>query len=200
MTKFICLAGKMQTGKTASANIIEKHLASLGYTSRITSFAEPLKEMCISILNLPRKLVFGTKADKETLTHICWDTLNLDIRRKYGQGNLRSGPMTIREVLQIVGTEIFREQLYHNVWAEAPFIKSYDDDFVILDDVRFVNEKIFAEGSGALVIRLKRDTGIINEHISETELDNVKFEHEYKNNGTLLELERYLIGVIDAIL
>lgn len=209
-TLFIVLSGKKQTGKDTAATFITKLLQGSGKRVVISAFAEPLKRMCIEILGLNRAEVYGTDAQKNALSHIMWDGFPLDIRLKYskeyvgydpGRGSSieirsqwlpRTGPMTNREVLQVMGTDIFRE-IYGDVWAKAPFNADWKDtDVVILADCRFPNEKKVTEDAGGIIIRLERSTGLNDNHASETALDECYFEHTFKNNGSIEDLENYL--------
>jgi len=206
MTTFIALSGKKQTGKDTSGQIIARLLTKQGKRVAFTAFAEALKEMCIGVLGLQRNLVYGTDADKNTPSHIQWDTLPHAIRMKYsmsyvphlnGSGLLdmvpRSGPMTVREVLQIMGTDIFREMFENDIWANSPFRRNWSEyDVVVITDCRFPNEKSVTEARGGTVIRIERNTGLNDTHASETSLDNAEFEYRYVNNGSLAELEAFL--------
>ena len=204
-THFIALSGKKQVGKDTSGQIIARLLTEQGQRVAFTAFAEALKEMCIGVLGLPRHLVYGTDADKNTLSHIVWDNLPNHIRCKYAlefeacellQTNIplpRRGQMTIREVLQIMGTDIFREMFENNVWANSPFRRNWSEyDVVIITDCRFPNEKSVTEARGGTVIRIERNTGLNDTHASETSLDNAGFGYRYVNNGSLQELEEFL--------
>lgn len=197
MTKFIGISGKKQAGKDTAAKMISDLLRENGKTCHITYFAEPLKEMCISILGLDRNLVYGSNEDKNKLTHIKWDTFPHDVRLKYTHKELiRRDYMTIREVLQVLGTDIMREMFDYNIWAKAPFNRKWDEDVVILADVRFENEKHFTEVNGGFIIRLERNTGLNDSHISETALDNMEFQYKFRNDGTFQELEDFLKRVL----
>lgn len=200
-TTFIALSGKKQVGKDTSGQIIARLLTEKGKRVAFTAFAEALKEMCISVLGLDRKLVYGTDADKNMPTHIPWDNLPLYVRQRYSpdkdpvfQARLpREGLMTVREVLQIMGTDIFREMFENDVWANSPFRRNWSDyDVVVITDCRFPNEKSVTEARGGTVIRIERNTGLTDMHASETSLDNAAFDHRYVNNGSLQELEEFL--------
>jgi hypothetical protein len=216
---FIALSGKKQVGKDTAANMIVKIMAEYGKKTVLTAFAEPLKRMCVEILGLKPEGVYGTDAQKNSLSHIMWDGLPLEVRLKYSnefaiynqgydsfsdvpetrsQSLPRSGPMTNREVLQIVGTDIFRA-MYDQVWAKAPFNRNWGDaDVVILTDCRFPNEKSVTEDAGGVIIRLERSTGFVDNHPSEVALDGFTFENTYQNNGSFEDLENYVRGVLKA--
>lgn len=195
----------------------------------ITHFADPLKEMCIQLFGLDSNLVYGSNADKEKLTTVLWDGFPLRVRCKYSgettfqssgcssvpitddvieityQGIRkkvpRSGPMTHRELLQVMGTDIFRERVYNNIWAEYPFKQPWHSveqgeviipaDVVMIADCRFPNEVAETLKNGGLVVRVNRETGHNDAHPSETALDGYNWDQDrhfvIDNNGTLQE-------------
>lgn len=113
----------------------------------------------------------------------------------------RSGPMTHRELLQVMGTDIFRERVYNNIWAELPFKQKWgiveDDnwlptDVVFIADCRFPNEVEETLKHKGIVIRVIRSTGHVDNHPSEIALDNYDFNQPnhfiVDNNGSLDDL------------
>jgi hypothetical protein len=205
-TVFIALSGKKQVGKDTAANMIVKIMQSQGKSAVLTAFAEPLKRMCVEILGLRPEGVYGTDAEKNSPSHILWDGFTMDIRLKYskeidhldGRDLPRTGPMTNREVLQVMGTDIFRA-IYGDVWAKAPFNRDWSGhDVVILTDCRFPNEKKVTEDAGGVIIRLERSTGFVDNHPSEIALDGFLFENTYQNSGSFDDLENYIRGILIA--
>ena len=85
------------------------------------SYADILKkDVCINILGLTYEQCFGTDEQKNQLTHLRWEDMpgnvKIDERETESLGNIyytltpkSSGQMTAREVMQYVGTEIFRK-------------------------------------------------------------------------------------------
>ena len=66
--------------------------------------------------------------------------------------------MTAREVMQYVGTDVFRK-IQHDVWAGAT-IKKIDlekPDLAVIADCRFPNEVDAIQKAGGLVIKLNRN-------------------------------------------
>jgi len=81
------------------------------------------------------------------------------------------GPMTGREFLQFLGTEVCRK-MYGNVWIDACLgqIASSGTNLAIVDDVRFDNEREAMQAVGGCIIYLDRglDGGT---HSSENSMD-----------------------------
>ena len=101
---------------------------------------------------------------------------------------------TPRLLLQLIGTNLFREQLHPNTWVNASFA-NYLNNAWIFTDVRFPNELEAIKKRNGITIRINR--GLVErtgkmiqepEHISETALDNAKFDYVIENDGTIEEL------------
>lgn len=191
-TVFIAMSGKKQTGKDTSALILQKLLNRGDFSVEITAFAEAIKkDIGVNILGLDEDLIYGSDEDKKTLTDIFWNNFPIEIRRD------RTGPMTIRDVLQVTGTEIFRNMYHKDIWANVPFNRKHDADIVILTDARFPNEIRRTEAQSGIIIRVERDTDFDDEHASEIALDNYDFKYVYQNNGSFKELEDFLLEVLE---
>lgn len=101
---------------------------------------------------------------------------------------------TPRLLLQLIGTDLFRNQLHPNTWVNASFA-NYLNNAWIFTDVRFPNELEAIKKRNGITIRINR--GLVErtgkmiqepEHISETALDNAKFDYVIENDGTIEEL------------
>lgn len=161
---------------------------------KVYSFADLLKkEVCIKILGLTYEQCFGSDADKNTLVpHLLWENFpgtitpnqvvgpledqieDASIVEKLGLIVHEAGPMTAREALQMVGTEIFRK-MYSNVWVDATLkqIQQENSAFALICDLRFPNEVDGVKAVGGKTVRLTRDPNNGNDkHSSETALDN----------------------------
>lgn len=204
MTKFIVISGKKNVGKDTLADGIIASLQANGYTAKKVSFADPLKQACHIIFGIPLDDMY-TLEGKEKATHLRWNRISGNIREQFlvDDGIEPTGFLTVREVLQLVGTQLFRQQIDENVWACAPF-KINDVDFVVVSDCRYPNELQAAKDAGAYTIRISRD-GLPNEdtHISERALDGVldsQFNIIVKNNGSLRGLRKLADDIAGSII
>lgn len=142
---------------------------------KVYSFADMLKqEICIKILGLTHEQCYGSDEDKNTLTHLLWE----DMPGNDVLGYHEAGAMSARQVLQFVGTEVFRK-MYQNVWVDATLrrIREEGSLYAIICDVRFPNEVTGVNEAGGKTLRLTR---CVNDgkdpHPSETALDPDKFD------------------------
>ena len=163
MTQIIAFAGRKQSGKTSAceftANVFTQ---TLQQTSCIYNFADPLKKMCIDILGLTYEQCYGSDESKNEYVDCLWPD---------------SGKaMTAREVMQYVGTDIFRK-MQHNVWADATIRKIQDENLplAVIADCRFPNEVQAVKNAGGLVIKLNRNL-YNSTHESETALDENRYD------------------------
>jgi len=170
----------------------------------IYSFADLLKkEVCIKILGLTYEQCYGTDEQKNSLTKIKWKDVVKTLNKasvKAAHANSKEDTLTGRQVLQIIGTEMFRA-ISPNVWPEALIrqIKSDNAEVAIITDIRFANEVETIKENGGAVIRLTRKV-FEDEHESETALDNFdqsKYDLVINNQDMtidqqLMKIEEYL--------
>lgn len=172
----IAFAGRKQSGKTSCAEYIKKlfgkslidsspelldlYPMELKKSVNIYNFADPLKNLCIEILGLEYRQCYGHDNDKNELVN-CY------------QNNKQ---LTAREVLQVVGTEMFRS-LQQNVWSEATIRKILKDnhDIALIADCRFPNEVDAIKAADGIVIKLTRNL-YNSDHCSEKALDKEYYD------------------------
>lgn len=209
MPKFITLAGRKQVGKDTSAHIIARIIGSRQEDKsfleewsdpsskvHIVHFADALKEACVLIFGIDRQDM-ETEDGKRKLTDVLWPAADPEGYFAFGTRenflNPSAGsPMTVREVLQFVGTDLFRTQIDPDIWVKSVFRRKYGErDIVVIADARFPNECAFAKQHGILV-KIERDNGIAAQdmHISERALDNyTDYDFTVNNNSDLVVLK-----------
>ena len=119
---------------------------------------------------------------------------------------------TIREFLQILGTECMRNTLSDNIWIAALMAdykgtdlgdwkgeKVYSENLPnwIITDVRFPNEAQVIKDKGGIIIRIDRP-GVepINNHPSEVGLDHWKFDYKIVNVSDLIALKASVLTIL----
>jgi len=163
MIKIIAFAGRKQSGKTTCSQFVAKYYNGTiepFNNAKIYNFADPLKQdICMNILGLSYSQCYGEDIDKNTPTQLVWDGKQL----------------TAREVMQFVGTDVFRK-MKHDVWASATIQKINNDkpSLAIIADCRFPNEVEAVKEAGGIVIKLNRNPHNSN-HASETALDEENY-------------------------
>ena len=136
----------------------------LGKFIKIYSFATKLKQLCVDVLGLDKELVFGNDEQKNTKTDIKWPVVYMDAKRS------QKGCMTIREVLQYIGTDIFR-RIDIDIWVKSCVkqVKLDQPELALISDVRFENEVRAIQDEGGFVVGLTRSPfkKPLEDHISE---------------------------------
>ena len=101
--------------------------------------------------------------------------------------------VTVRQLLQTLGTEWGRQQVHPEIWLRCWMGQVErvlaDGRPVVVDDVRFINEAALIEQLGnGVMVRIIRPTGAIagaGGHASEGGLDQWPFAAEMINNSSL---------------
>lgn len=185
------------------------------------NFADPLKNFCVDVLNVPYEQCWGTDAQKNTtVPHILWDNFPTECRPvkqvwhdsqfQEFSGPVKDGwyedvpakgPMTGREILQVFGTNICRK-IYGDCWARGTYnsIKKDGFELAVVTDGRFPNEIDLGAEVNAKTVRLLRSV-YADDHPSEKALDNypiLKYSHVVDNSHmTLDEQCRHMDPIID---
>lgn len=183
--RIIGISGKIGSGKDTFAKLLAEQL--VGKVER-HALADKLR--------LITEIVSGVKM---STTHEINKPFCNEIRN-YTQDQknivIKQFNKTIGETLQLVGTDLFRDNYDTDIWVKSFFNEELDEKLndgkiIIVPDVRFINEANHIIQEGGYLIRLEGDPiGVrVNSlrdlnHISETNLDNYnKFDKVIYNNN-----------------
>jgi hypothetical protein len=191
---------------------------------QIKKFAAKLKEVCSILTGIPIEK-FEDQEFKKTELGPEWNRKLLDV---IGQGVFATvdTPMTVRNLLQIAGTNALRDRLHENVWVNALMVdyvrpshwenRYYDElnrkGFAgreqvwgelpnwIITDCRFLNEAKAIKDREGIIIRVNRP-GVkpVSNHKSETELDNYSFDYVIENDSDLKSLESKVSEILSDL-
>lgn len=177
------LSGYATAGKDTAAEA----LLNVGWFQG--SFAEPLKE-ALYVLD---PIVEARGSSDGMLYARVRDVVNV-----YDWDKAKKLCPEIRTLLQRMGTEVGRGLFGENFWVEQAMKKIYP--YTVFTDVRFPNEAEAVREAGGLVIRINRDgTGPVNDHPSETALDDYRFDAYIRNDGSIPDLHRKVLDYVDFI-
>lgn len=153
-------------------------LNALNARVKLYSFADILKtDICMNILGLTYSQCYGSDEDKNSLTSIKWEDMpGYNISWTKDNDYDSSGFMTARQVMQFVGTDLFRK-MKHDVWVSSTLNKIIKEKpaLAVITDCRFPNEVESIKQVDGKVIRLTRQP-FESSHISETILDQDKYD------------------------
>jgi len=127
--------------------------------------------------------------------------------------------MTCRQLLQFVGTDLFRQQLNQNIWINIVRDKTNDIiknnknvKGIVISDVRFDNEAQFIKSIGGIIVKIvrpqvvKNTTLVMNEnmndeknHISEKGIE-IDVDHIINNNSSIDYLYTQIVTITDELL
>lgn len=173
--KLVGFTGRKFHGKDTAA----KRLINEGYIH--LSFAEPIKQISRILFSFDDEQLYGNRKE--------------EIDERWG--------ITPREVMQFLGTEVFREKIQdlitnigENFWVRAvenkiSKLKAENPDVkIVITDVRFENERDVIRNLGGIVVRVKRNinNGINDNHPSEIFIDKMNVDYDIENYGTIEEL------------
>lgn len=218
----ISISGKKGSGKNEAAEMLQYCLSVPRFLRnykiykllgrvipkswKIIAFADPLKQMLATLLNIPVDR-FNNRAFKED-TCINLDTLDYSLSAFTKDAHLLSDSkftrmakelstdilqydLTIRQLLQFYGTSIMRTYFGENVWINSTL--KHASKKTIISDCRFINEANAIKANGGIIIYIDRDGIQFGQHQSEKEMFKMLQKGTYynyiiKNNSSLEDL------------
>lgn len=176
----IAFCGAKNVGKDLAANkLIDM------YKFKKLSFAQPLKQMVSEVFEIPfNMLEDNDKKDvpsEYVITENQATELNIYIKSLCAEiGMLHEGDIspsvvgkicnTPRQLLQLIGSDVVRDLVYGNLWVDLLAKRMYDYTNVVITDCRFANERKILKDQGGILVKINRNTGLTDTHISETSL------------------------------
>lgn len=168
----IGLSGKKRSGKNAVADVIS--LNSIHKVQEF-AFADSLKNEVCKACGVTREYLDKNKDN-------------------------------FRLILQGWGTDFKRRLVDDNYWIERlgkSMLKS-DANVLVVTDIRFKNEANFIREIGGLVVRVNRPCecgGCVTQdnHPSEVDLDDYKFDYIIQNTGTLKDLTDEVVSYLKTL-
>lgn len=225
MKTIILLSGKMRVGKNKFAEYLIDELKQRQFKIQTDLFAHDLKHGCKDDFKTIATYMNGLSERIKATVHSMFDLKYIAAESIVNAVEHLTNELKVKDenffedkteftrlLLQIYGTEIFRNRVDTNWWAKQVrnrAIKS-EDDFYIVTDTRFPNEiEVFydecnMENTQVITIRLNRDAGTTGskaEHQSETALDEwTEWNYVVQNDGSLDELKQSVTTIINDIL
>ncbi len=142
--RIVSISGLIGSGKDTAA----EHLVQVyGYTR--LSFSKPLKDITATLFGWDRDMVEGLTADhrkkREEVDEWWSEKLDMDV--------------TPRSMLQMMGTEVMRQNLHQDIWvlaAERWVLSQNDDARIVITDARFFNELEMVNKMGGNTVGIYR--------------------------------------------
>ena len=141
----IGLIGFIGSGK----DTVAQEFVKLGYKK--DSFAAPLKDVCAAMFGWPRELLEGDTTESREFR----ETPDMFWTRKLGIDNF-----TPRLALQLVGTDVLRNQFSQDIWLNSLEYRirknASERSCVVISDARFKNELDLIREMGGKIIWVRR--------------------------------------------
>lgn len=175
----IGLIGLAGSGKDTVARILRDQWAHQHAACVQLAFADPVRELAVAFLRGfgvrdPYRLVIDPE-----LKNVVIDAVGLSPRR----------------IMQTLGTDWAHAHAGRDVWIRSMEIRLHDAaragmKHVVISDVRFELEAEWLRGQGGVLWRVDRP-GVtpVLEHVSETEMAQIRSHRTVENDGTLADLE-----------
>jgi len=196
----IGIVGKKGSGKDTLANYLWSYYGHKKY-----AFADPLKHGLVHIFGFTYDQLWGD--EKEDIDER-WGVSPREILQIFGteifqyavpksMPNLKSG----NREFWVKRFEIWLDNEKNVIRAFNQLSNDSNVDHllkVVISDIRFNHESNKIKELGGMVIKIERNI-IDNEysdHSSETELDDITYDHIITNNGTIEELHNKIYNII----
>lgn len=144
----------------------------------ILNFADSLKDTISRMFDIPIEYLHGSDEKKNMYSKVKWSDiqslLDVNFKTKIKKENLYEKCLTNRQLMQIFGTNILRK--FDNdcfINACLSDYRKYKPNLGLIADCRFENEVLKTKESGAILIRLKYKRENLDDHSSETEIQEL---------------------------
>lgn len=184
--KMLGIRGKKGVGKDFVASVLREMLKRRNLPVVCVAFADPLKSMLVEYFGLERESLYGDINDKEnTITQYQWERIPAAIRSDEFVG--RKGPMSVRDMMKFVGTDIMRCLFDQDIWIKYFFNlvsrTRTSENVILVTDLRFPNEVEAVRSLGGRVMLVtgpqRAKQNIPKDiHSTESALDNYE-EDDY---------------------
>lgn len=195
--------GPAGSGKDTSFQFFKKILQTNYPEFNIQNYAfgDTLKE----IVNKTTILYTGHNYPVEQMSSLEYKEQQRHENQIYVNG--KQQPLVIRVLLQQIGTNILREELGEDIFAECVVKKikqqfKQSNQIAIITDLRFPNELKCVEkyciekDHRYFTIYVQRDLKITHQHVSESFYDTLPKDYIINNNGSLDDLSEELEKVL----
>ena len=176
----------------------------------IKKFAGKLKEIASLLTGIPVEMFEDQEFKQSFILGEEWGTVRpnpLNVVPVFEDVQFNE-LMSVRELLQKLGTEVMRDGLHTNVWVNAlfadykrPKMSEHNPSNWIITDMRFPNELAAVNDVNGLTIRVVRPqietANFKPQHASETSLDSAEFDYTIVNDSTIEELVKKVREILE---
>lgn len=198
----VAFSGKIQSGKNTAANLFAKNIRYRYSIVQHRYFAFKLKQVVEILTGIKMKQSFTDNFFSNGITDFTTEDKSIFIPEF---------DMSVGQMLQVVGTDVFRDHFHKETWIRSLFLDydSYERNNTcwVITDCRFTNEAEYIKNNGGILIRVNRpdleqldESGRDRSHPSEIALDLYDgFDYIINNEGGLDDLEKKIVDIIKQI-
>jgi hypothetical protein len=187
--KLIGILGVKNSGKdTAGSYLIDNY----GFTKY--AFGDPVKEICKTLFSLSDEQLEDRKL-KETID----SRWGVSPRQMFQRIGTEFGQFDLFKLFPELRNKIKSRELWVKLFDEWMKKNKENKSNVVITDIRFKHEVQFIKEKGGTIIRIRRNTDNTDNHISETELNQIPKElidFEIDNNYELVDLYSQIDSII----
>lgn len=185
----IGLTGQLQVGKDTVADYL---VESYGFEK--VGYADALYECVSALFDIDRETIERFKVEEVE----CYFS-----RSKEWPKVTLTHPITMRQILQRMGTDVVRDIIGKDTWVRIlvkKFIDNQNVDYVV-KDVRFDNEAnaIHQEDWNSFIWRIIRPGYIGDTHASEAGISNKYVNMEINNDGNIDKLYNAVDEIMEIV-
>jgi hypothetical protein len=180
MQRIIGITGIKESGKDLAATYIHQF-----YKYKIFKFAAPIIEIIIFLLKsagVSKKNIYKyTTSNKEDIVP--------EVNASY------------RMLAKGIGTTWGRDFIKNDIWINIVELASADCKKVVISDLRLDNEAEWIKNKDPknIIIKLNRNTGNVDDHITEAGINPSYIDYTIDNNGSLGDLYKELDKILKKL-
>ena len=185
--KLIGIIGLKNSGKDTVGDYLKENFGFTKY-----AFAHPVKQICKSLFSLTDE-----QLEDRILKERKDDRWGLSPREMFQRIGTDFGQFAIFKIFpELKGRVSYRElwvKLFEEWLEKTPKLN------VVVTDIRFKHEAKKIKELGGLIVKINRNTGITDSHISEIELNQITpnfIDFEIDNNYELVDLYSQIDKII----
>ena len=165
----IGLTGYAQSGKDAVAKVLVER-----YGYKRVAFADKIREFLLEV----NPIMYNGGRLSVLVDSFGWD--------------VAKAQPEVRRLLQDLGVGA-RKLFGDGFWIKQALAPKLTHQNIVVTDVRFINEAEMIQHLDGQIWRIKRlGVAAVNDHVSESEMDDYKVDQIFVNNGALDDLEHLI--------
>ena len=176
--KLIGVIGSKNSGKDTLGDYLVENYQFTRY-----AFGDPVKQICKHLFSLS-----DAQLNNRTLKEAVDKRWNMSPREMFQKIGTEFGQFEFFKIFPELKKKIKYRELWVTLFKEWLLQEENKNKQVIVTDVRFKHEANFIKENGGIIVKLNRNTGLNDSHISELELNDIYINKTILNNSELVDL------------